>query len=101
MNFGGVEIAFIYPFENCSLGAEWLSQEWTELVTHAKVYCDELGLSCDFTLGSLWPFGGSIVGEKDASQTFDGLSSQRLRKSWEASSREPGFILNHLDQKAL
>ena len=101
MNFGGVEIAFVYPLENCEPGVEWLSSKWTELVTFAKKYCDSIGLTCDFTLGTLWPFGGSIVSEGDASRTFDGVSPQRLRKSWEARDKMPGYILNHLDRKAL
>ena len=42
-------------------GPRWLGPEWAELVTNAKRYADRLGLGCDFTFGTLRPFGGSFV----------------------------------------
>lgn len=101
-NFGGVEIAWVYPLPDQPSGPKWLSQEWSQLVGFTKQYADHIGLGCDFTFGSLWPFGGSIVKKKDASRTFKGLSKQRLYHSWEsAHSTKPGYILNHLDKSAL
>jgi hypothetical protein len=99
--FGGVEIAFIYAQPGAEPGPKWLSPEWSRAVAQARRYCERIGLGCDFTLGSAWPFGGSIVDRTDASQTFSGLSEQRLEKSWEAGHDKPLYILNHLDRRAL
>jgi hypothetical protein len=97
-NFGGVEIAWLYSQPGAKPGPEWLSPELSEVVAFTKRYADSLGLGCDFTFGTLWPFGGSFVEEADASVTFEGHSAQRLQKSWEM---KPGRILNHLDRNAL
>ena len=136
--FGGVEIAFMYALpeppnpgrrsrpagttpEPREPGPEWLSPEWSAAVADAKQYAESIGLGCDFTFCSAWPFGGSIVDEADASRTFgDGiqgfrldssiprfldsslpLSRQRLEKSWETARDKPLYILNHLDRHAL
>jgi hypothetical protein len=99
--FGGVEIAFLYPQPGAEPGPEWLSPEWSAAVADAKQYAESIGLGCDFTFGSAWPFGGSIVDERDASRTFTGLSRQRLEKSWEVPRGKPLYVLNHLDRQAL
>jgi hypothetical protein len=99
MGFGGVEIAWVYPQPGQAPGVRWLSPEWSELTAFASHRAESIGLGCDFTFGTLWPFGGSAVGEDDAAQNFDGPSQQRLRKSWEAPIE--GRILNHLDASAL
>jgi hypothetical protein len=96
--FGGVELAFIYPLPGRKRGPDFLSQEWSQKVAYAKRCSEALGLGCDFTLGTLWPFGGSFVSEADASQRYDGPSPQRLGRSWELP--EEGRILNHLDRQA-
>jgi hypothetical protein len=96
--FGGVELAFIYPLPGQKRGPDFLSPEWSQKVAFAKRYCDTLGLGCDFTFGTLWPFGGTFVSEEDASQRFDGPSPQRLGRSWELPAE--GRILNHLDRGA-
>ncbi|MEJ2109161.1 MAG: hypothetical protein P8Z37_04455 [Acidobacteriota bacterium] len=36
---------------------QYRGPEFTELLTATKRCCDELGLGCDFTFGSGWPFG--------------------------------------------
>src|SRR4030043_406932 len=100
-NFGGVEIARVYPLPDSKPGPVWLSEEWTQIVLYTKEYATSIDLGCDFTFGTAWPFGGSIVDEKDAARNFKGLSSQRLEKSWENSAGSPEFILNHLDKNAL
>jgi hypothetical protein len=100
-NFGGVEIAFVYPLPGKERGMEFLSEEWTELVCQAKYYCETLGLTCDFTLGTLWPFGGSFIEKKHAARNYWGISQQRLNNSWEQGFKEPGYILNHLSSAAL
>ncbi|MEI7844952.1 MAG: glycosyl hydrolase [Chloroflexota bacterium] len=101
-NFGGVEIAWLYPLNNGPLGAAWLSPEWAESVMAAAEYAAKLGLGCDFTMGSAWPYGGFHVTPEDASQLFSGPSPQRLEKSWETPMGDDGGpILNHLDRNAL
>ncbi len=100
-NFGGVEIAWVYKLPDGKPGPKWLSGEWSRIVAYTKDYAQSIGLGCDFTFGTLWPFGGSTVDERDAARTFDGLSSQRLRKSWDEDDCPEGYILNHLDQNAL
>jgi hypothetical protein len=96
--FGGVELAFIYPLPGQKRGPDFLSPEWSQRVAYAKHYCESLGLGCDFTFGTLWPFGGTFVSEADASQRYDGPSPQRLGRSWELPAE--GRILNHLDRQA-
>jgi len=96
--FGGVELAFIYPLPGQKRGPDFLSPEWSRKVAHAKRCCESLGLGCDFTFGTLWPFGGTFVSEADASQRYDGPSPQELGRSWELP--EEGRILNHLDRQA-
>ena len=99
MGFGGVEIAWVYPQPGDEPGVKWLSPEWSELVAIASRHAASIGLGCDFTFGTLWPFGGTFVSEADASLNYDGPSPQRLRKSWESPAE--GLILNHLDSAAL
>lgn len=100
-NFGGVELAWVYSLQNAESGPEWLSEEWSNIVEYAKEYATKIGLGCDFTFGTAWPFGGSFIEERDAARNFYGLSSQRLEKSWEMAHSKSGFILNHLDHNAL
>ena len=99
--FGGIELAFMYPQPGAAEGSRWLSEGWTDLVSCAKIESDRLGLGCDFTFSTSWPFGGSIVSKEDAGQVFHGFSEQRLEKSWELSYHRQGRILNHLDSDAL
>ncbi len=100
--FGGVEIAWLYPLDNAQPGAAWLSPEWAQPVVFAKRYADRIGLGCDFTVGSAWPFGGFDVPAEDASLVYSGLSPQRLEKSWATPlGQDGGAILNHLDGAAL
>ena len=96
--FGGVELAFIYPLPGQKRGPDFLSPEWSQRAAYAKRCCESLGLGCDFSFGTLWPFGGTFVSEADASQRYDGPSPQRLGRSWELP--EEGRILNHLDRYA-
>jgi hypothetical protein len=101
--FGGVELAWLWPswMEGAEPGVEWLGREWSDLVAFTKQEADRLGLGCDFTFGSCWPFGGSAVGPGEAARTFDGLSRQRLVGSWEDPAGGPPYVLNHLDRGAL
>jgi hypothetical protein len=101
--FGGVELAWLWPtwMENAEPGIAWLGPEWSDLVAFTKDQADQLGLGCDFTLGSCWPFGGSAVGPEHAARTFHGLSRQRLDGSWERLDGSALYVLNHLDREAL
>ncbi len=104
--FGGVELAWIDPSwleepERSAPRPAFLSAEWSDLVATAETEASALGLSCDFTFGSAWPFGGTWVTAADGAQTFDGVSGERLRGSWE---EEPGAevrVVNHLSASAL
>jgi hypothetical protein len=100
-NFGGVEIAWLYPLKESPRTPEWLSHEWAEAVRFAKEYATSIGLGCDFTFGSLWPFGGTIVPKKDSSRNFYGFSGQKLDRAWEMHLNKQGYVLNHLDRFAL
>jgi hypothetical protein len=101
--FGGVELAWLWPrwMTDAEPGIEWLGAEWSDLVAFTKQEADRLGLGCDFTFGSCWPFGGSAVRPEDAARTFEGLSRERLQISWEDSEEEIPYVLNHLDRGAL
>lgn len=99
--FGGVEVAFVYSLDEKPAQPPWLSPEWSRLTAVAKQTADELGLGCDFTFGTLWPFGDSQVTEADGSWTFAGPSEQRIRRSWEQPASPPSRVVNHLDRRAL
>jgi hypothetical protein len=104
--FGGVELAWLWPswlsVPQELLGQPvWLNREWSQIVAFAKTYADQVGLGCDFTFGSCWPFGGSCVAFEDAARTFFGMSSQRLGGSWEEDSDQPLYIVDHLRRAAL
>ncbi len=100
-NFGGVEISFIYPVKR-NPNAErfaWLGNEWQDAVTYTKMYCDSVGLGCDFTYGTLWPFGGTFVSDVDRTQKWNQPDfKQPLRLSW--THPDTGNVLNHLDKNA-
>jgi len=99
--FGGVEIAWIYPMGLDSLTPhpDFLSPEWASHVNYAKRTADSLGLGCDFTYGTLWPF--SDVDLPDGDQTrnyFDSIEPARRGYTWDFP-RE-ARIINHLDRNA-
>ena len=100
-DFGGVEIAWIYPYglDSTVSHPDFLSPEWAASVNYAKKVADSLGLGCDFTYGTLWPF--SDVNLPDGDQTrnyFDTIESARRGYTWDFP-RE-ARILNHLDHNA-
>jgi hypothetical protein len=100
--FGGVEIAWVYPLPGTEPGPRWLTAEWTALVRHAKERCSALGLGCDFTLGSLWPFGDAALGNTEVSQWHTGPSPQRIDRHWQSRDVRSGPpVLDHLSRGAL
>jgi len=104
--FGGVEIAFVYPLNrmvrdtvNYTPRQEWLGKDFCSVVSYAKNYSDEIGLGCDFTYGTLWPFGDSKVPRDEASRLYgDTAFRQEIKASWEYPRN--GYVINHLDKQA-
>jgi hypothetical protein len=104
--FGGVEIAWIYPLNRMQKDTvhyaerqAWLSPEWTEMTAYAKQCADDLGLGCDFTFGSLWPFGDTKVPFEEAAMNMnDPKSRQEITASWEYPKK--GYVIDHLSRNA-
>ena len=104
--FGGVEVAWIYPLNRMKKDTvhttprqEWLSKDWTEVVTYCKEYGDSLGLSVDFTFGSLWPFGDLKVKPEESTQSFNNPGfRQWITASWDYPKQ--GLVLDHLNKQA-
>lgn len=100
--FGGVELAWVYPLnrfnpEDTSYTPrqEWLSPEWQRIVEYTISYADSIGLGCDLTLGTLWPFGDSYVTFDQATRKFgDPGWRQVISRSWEHP--KPGYVIDHL-----
>jgi hypothetical protein len=103
--FGGVELAWVYPLNRFNPAdtsytprQEWLSREWQEIVRYTIRYADSIGLGCDLTLGTLWPFGDSHVTFAQASQKFgDPGWRQTITRSWEHP--RTGYVIDHLTPK--
>lgn len=101
--FGGVEIAWVYPrnAKDKSLDTiytprqEWLSHDWQDVVSYAISYADSIGLACDMTMGTLWPFGDSHVTYEQASQKFGEEKRQMIARSWEYPKK--GYVVDHLN----
>jgi hypothetical protein len=104
--FGGVEIAWVYPLNrvirdtvNYTPRQEWLSKEWSDIVTFTKQYADSIGLGCDFTFGTLWPFGDSYVPRHEASMNWNDTNlRQDIRASWQYPKK--GLVIDHLSSTA-
>lgn len=99
--FGGVEIAWIYPMglDSTTAHPDFLSDEWASHVAFAKRIADSLGLGCDFTFGTLWPFSSVDLPAGDQTRDyFDTVESARRGYTWDFP-RE-ARILNHLDAQA-
>ncbi|MDG1433457.1 MAG: glycosyl hydrolase [Saprospiraceae bacterium] len=113
-NFGGVEIAWVFPLHRYqsmyarlydrhypidTSAQKWLSIEWSEMVAYTKLYADSIGLACDFTLGSAWPVAGSNIGKEHATQIYgDTAFRQKLTFAW--TWPENQLVINHLDSSA-
>ena len=104
--FGGVEVAWIYPLNrmkkdtvNITPRQEWLGNEWMDMVKYCKAKGDSLGLSMDFTFGSLWPFGDLKVKPEESTQSFQNPDfRQWITASWDYPKQ--GLVLDHLNKKA-
>ena len=109
-NFGGVEIAWVYPLSRKRYSTtdtvytpryDWLSKEWSDIVTYTKKYCDSIGIGCDFTFGTGCPFGDSYVSLENSTQVY-GNTNNDYKNTYSVSWEYPrkGYILNHLSKKA-
>jgi len=100
--FGGVELAWVYPLNRFNPSdttytprQEWLSEEWTEIIDYTIRYADSIGLGCDLTLGTLWPFGDSYVTFEQATRRFgDPGWRQEINRSWQHP--KSGYVIDHL-----
>ena len=113
-NFGGVEIAWVYPlyryqkmyakkykrfYPKDTTAQKWLSPEWTEIVAFTKQYADSIGMACDFTFGSAWPVAGHNIGKDHTTQVYGDTSfRQTLTFSW--AWPDTFLVINHLDSNA-
>ncbi|HEY3385086.1 MAG TPA: glycosyl hydrolase [Saprospiraceae bacterium] len=114
MNFGGVEIAWVYPlyryqamyaqkynrhYAKDTSAQKWLSPEWTDVVMYTKAYADSIGLSCDFTFGSAWPVAGSNIDKAHRTMIYgDTTFQQLLTFAWTYPDTQ--YVINHLDSNA-
>ena len=113
-NFGGVEVAWVYPlyryqrmyetrynryYPKDTTAQEWLSPEWIDVVNYTKSYSDSIGLSCDFTFGSAWPVAGSNLPDSLGTQIYgDSTFRQLLTFAWTWPDTQ--LVINHLDENA-
>jgi hypothetical protein len=81
--------------EDIEFNLDWLSQEWQEVVSYALLYADSIGLACDLTMGTLWPFGDSYVPYEQASQQFGEEERQVITRSWEYP--KTGYVVDHIN----
>ncbi|MBR1926320.1 MAG: hypothetical protein IJ840_00990 [Bacteroidales bacterium] len=99
--FGGVEIAWVYPMflDPEKPHPDFLSGQWREPVVYAKKVADSLGLGCDYTYGTLWPFSDVILPDGDQTRSyFDSVEVARRPLTWDHPKE--ARILNHLDREA-
>jgi len=104
--FGGIEVAWIYPLNrairdtvNITPRQTWLSEEWQGVVRYCKEYADSIGLSVDFTFGSLWPFGDLEVKPDESTQKFgDPEFRQVISGTWDYPKN--GLVIDHLNKSA-
>ena len=113
-NFGGVEVAWVYPlyryqkmyergygryYPKDTTAQEWLSPEWSEMVAYTKRYADTIGLACDFSFGSAWPVAGLNIDKAHSSQIYgDSTFRQLLTFSW--AWPDTMYVINHLDAES-
>ena len=107
--FGGVEIAWIYPYglDSTVSHPDFLSPEWAASVNYAKHVADSLGLGCDFTYGTLWPFSDVDLPDGDQTRNYfedkdclNGQTVESARRGYTWDFPREARILNHLDHNA-
>ena len=104
--FGGVELAFVYPLNSYPVlldssytpRQEWQSDELKSIVEYTVQYADSIGMACDLTFGTLWPFGDSKVSFEQATQRFgDEKWRQDITRSWE--NPKSVYVIDHITPK--
>jgi hypothetical protein len=103
--FGGVELAWVYPLNRFNKNdtsytprQEWLSPEWQKIVEFTIKYADSIGIGCDLTFGTLWPFGDTYVPFEQATQKYgDTKWRQEISRSWQHP--KVGYVIDHLTSK--
>jgi hypothetical protein len=114
--FGGVEIAWVYPLniERYKKWYTWItddqrkieeprpkwqSPEWSDIVAFAKEHAGRIGLGVDFTFGTAWPFGDSLVPEEDRAKVYGRPDyRQKVIISWEYPRN--GLVIDHMNKPA-
>lgn len=97
--FGGVEIAWIYPMfcDSTTPHPDFLSAEWAAPVEFAKRCADSLGLGCDFTFGTMWPFADVDLPDGDQTRNYFDSTEIALRPLvWDHP--RVARIINHLSR---
>lgn len=113
-NFGGVEIAWVYPlyryrdmyaknygryYPRDTTAQKWLSTEWSDIVAFTGRYARQLGLACDFTFGSAWPVAGPDIDRAHRTMIYgDTAFVQPLTFAWTWPDTQ--WVINHLDSNA-
>lgn len=103
--FGGIEIAWVYPLNGMDKSLDtsytpryqWLGSQWQQIVNYTILYADSIGLGCDMTMGTLWPFGDSHVSIEQATQIYGQEERQKISRSWEYPVK--GYVVDHLNPK--
>ncbi|MCQ2347535.1 MAG: hypothetical protein MJZ92_06375 [Paludibacteraceae bacterium] len=97
--FGGVEIAWIYPMfcDSTTPHPDFLSEDWARPVEVAKRFADSIGLGCDFTYGTMWPFADVDLPDGDQTRNyFDSIEIARRPLVWDHPKE--ARIINHLSK---
>lgn len=111
-NFGGVEIAWVYPVHRYqrmykrlynrhypvdTTAQEWLSDEWSQVVAFTKIQAESLGLSCDFTFGTAWPVAAKYIPQEEGTKIYGDSSFQQLLTfGW--GWPDTAMVIDHLDK---
>ncbi len=107
---GGVHIIPIYGvkgYENQF--KDFLSEDWMRMVSFTIDRATSLGLGVDLSLGTGWPYGGSMVTQEMAAKRLDtrNISGKMkevpviptLQKVKRAAPGGEGWVLDYFDQK--
>jgi len=97
---GGVEIAWMNARgkKKPTKYQKWMSEDWAEIVSYTKKCADSLGLGCDYTYGTGWPFNAPRLPEQYGAQTyFEGIAPAKS-KGWYRPTK--GRVIDHLSKEA-
>lgn len=63
---GTVEITPIYGVKGATNNRQFLGQAWMSALTKTQTEAEKNGMQVDMNMGTGWPFGGPMIGIKDA-----------------------------------